>query len=197
MNKYLYYPKNPDPSKVAILRTRTPAIQVQTLPLEGPRILRVSHIWIYNIWFGDVIQYFWDEHLAWQHNSSCVTDFGFQASFMYHSKVLTWNEWHKMRGFIKETSHLAGYHSWGSKAVKPWGFLRWETLKVAVYHSIFSFWLPIWIGVSSYLHDSCHMIYQGAFHRVFFKHLWRLKRIHNNINDSHRFQSRIPYEIDC
>ena len=33
-------PKNPDPSKMAILRTRTPAIQVQTLPLEGPRILR-------------------------------------------------------------------------------------------------------------------------------------------------------------
>ena len=34
-------PKNPDPSKVAILRTQTPAIQVQTPPLEGPRILRV------------------------------------------------------------------------------------------------------------------------------------------------------------
>ena len=33
-------PKNPDPSKMAVLRTRTPAIQVQTLPLEGPRILR-------------------------------------------------------------------------------------------------------------------------------------------------------------
>ena len=31
-------PKNPDPSKVPILRTRTPALQVQTLPLEGPRI---------------------------------------------------------------------------------------------------------------------------------------------------------------
>ena len=28
------HPKNPDPSKVAILRTHTP--QVQTLPLEGP-----------------------------------------------------------------------------------------------------------------------------------------------------------------
>ena len=38
----LYCPKNPDPSKVAILRTRTPSIQVQTLPLEGPRILRVK-----------------------------------------------------------------------------------------------------------------------------------------------------------
>ena len=38
----IIYPKNPDPSKVAILRTRTPAIQVQTLPLEGPRILRVQ-----------------------------------------------------------------------------------------------------------------------------------------------------------
>ena len=36
-----FCPKNPDPSKMAILRTRTPAIQVQTLPLEGPRILRV------------------------------------------------------------------------------------------------------------------------------------------------------------
>ena len=36
----VYHPKNPDPSKVAILRTRTPAIEVQTLPLEGPRILR-------------------------------------------------------------------------------------------------------------------------------------------------------------
>ena len=33
-------PKNPDPSKVASLRTHTPAIEVQTLPLEGPRILR-------------------------------------------------------------------------------------------------------------------------------------------------------------
>ena len=37
-----YHPKNPDPSKMAILRTRTPAIQVQTLPLEGPRILRAG-----------------------------------------------------------------------------------------------------------------------------------------------------------
>ncbi len=35
-----YYPKYPDPSKVPILRTRTPAIQVPTPPLEGPRILR-------------------------------------------------------------------------------------------------------------------------------------------------------------
>ncbi len=32
----IYDPKNPDPSKIAILRTQTPAIQVQTLPLEGP-----------------------------------------------------------------------------------------------------------------------------------------------------------------
>ena len=39
---YFTFPKNPDPSKMAILRTRTPAIQVQTLPLEGPRILRVG-----------------------------------------------------------------------------------------------------------------------------------------------------------
>ena len=39
-------PKNPDPSKVAILRTRTPAIQVQTLPLEGPRILRAIYNWV-------------------------------------------------------------------------------------------------------------------------------------------------------
>ena len=30
-------PKNPDPSKVAILRTQTPAIQVQTPPFEGPK----------------------------------------------------------------------------------------------------------------------------------------------------------------
>ena len=36
----LYSPKYPDPSKVPILRTRTPAIQVPTPPLEGPRILR-------------------------------------------------------------------------------------------------------------------------------------------------------------
>ena len=36
------FPENPDPSKIAILRTWTPAIKVQTLPLEGPRILRVA-----------------------------------------------------------------------------------------------------------------------------------------------------------
>ena len=36
----MHDPKNPDPSKVAILRNRTPAIQVQTPPVEGPRILR-------------------------------------------------------------------------------------------------------------------------------------------------------------
>ena len=29
------HPKNPDPSKVAILRTQTPAIEVQTLPCTG------------------------------------------------------------------------------------------------------------------------------------------------------------------
>ena len=34
----------PDPSKVAVLRTQTPVMQVQTLPLEGPRILRVQTI---------------------------------------------------------------------------------------------------------------------------------------------------------
>ena len=34
------YPKNLDPSKMPMLRTR---MQVQTLPLEGPRILRVEH----------------------------------------------------------------------------------------------------------------------------------------------------------
>ena len=39
LNENSYYPKNPDPSKIAILRTRT-----QTLPLEGPRILRVPVI---------------------------------------------------------------------------------------------------------------------------------------------------------
>ena len=39
---FTYCPKDPiSPSKLAILRTRTPAIQVQTLPLEGPRVLRV------------------------------------------------------------------------------------------------------------------------------------------------------------
>ena len=43
------YPKYPDPSKLAILRTYTedlytPALQFQTLPLEGPMILRV-HEW--------------------------------------------------------------------------------------------------------------------------------------------------------
>ena len=37
-----YYPKYPDPSKGPILRTLTPAIQVQTPRLEGPRILRVG-----------------------------------------------------------------------------------------------------------------------------------------------------------
>ena len=36
-------PKDPDPSKLAILRIRTPAIQVQTPPLEGPRILRAKN----------------------------------------------------------------------------------------------------------------------------------------------------------
>ena len=36
------YPKYPDPSKMPILRTRTPAIQVPTPPLEDPRILRVG-----------------------------------------------------------------------------------------------------------------------------------------------------------
>ena len=39
-------PKYPDPSKVPILRTRTPAIQVPTPPLEGPRILRDLRIFI-------------------------------------------------------------------------------------------------------------------------------------------------------
>ena len=43
MRTIFEYPKNPDPSKIAILRTRTRAIQVQTLPLEGPRILWVRH----------------------------------------------------------------------------------------------------------------------------------------------------------
>ena len=36
----VWNPKYPEPSKVPILRTRTPAIQVPTTPLEGPRILR-------------------------------------------------------------------------------------------------------------------------------------------------------------
>ena len=43
LNVHLFFlvnPKYPDPSKVPILRTRTPAIQVPTPPLEGPRILR-------------------------------------------------------------------------------------------------------------------------------------------------------------
>ena len=35
--RYLEHPKNPDPSKVAIFEDLyTPAILVQTLPLEGP-----------------------------------------------------------------------------------------------------------------------------------------------------------------
>ena len=38
-------PKYPDPSKVPILRTRTPAMQVPTPPLEGPRILREGNFW--------------------------------------------------------------------------------------------------------------------------------------------------------
>ncbi len=42
--KLLFYPKYPDPSKVPILRSRTPAIQVPTPALEGPRILRVAHM---------------------------------------------------------------------------------------------------------------------------------------------------------
>ena len=42
------FPKNSDPSKMAM--TRTPAIKVQTLPLEGPRILRVKGL---GIIFGD------------------------------------------------------------------------------------------------------------------------------------------------
>ena len=29
-------PKNPDPSKLAVCRAPTPAIQAQTLPLQGP-----------------------------------------------------------------------------------------------------------------------------------------------------------------
>ena len=43
-----YCPKNPDPSKVAILRTRAPAIRVQTLPLKDPKILRVEIFPEYN-----------------------------------------------------------------------------------------------------------------------------------------------------
>ena len=50
------YPKDPDPSKRAILRTRTPAIQVQTPPLEGPRILRV----IFFKWVGKNHQVEWN-----------------------------------------------------------------------------------------------------------------------------------------
>ena len=42
--RHIYLPKNPDPSKVAILRTRTPVIQVQTLPFEGARILRATNL---------------------------------------------------------------------------------------------------------------------------------------------------------
>ena len=38
------------PSRVAMLRTLTPTIQVQTLPLEGPRILtRKASIWSVNL----------------------------------------------------------------------------------------------------------------------------------------------------
>ena len=39
---YLTTLRIPTPSRVANFRTRTPAIQIQTLPLEGPRILRVG-----------------------------------------------------------------------------------------------------------------------------------------------------------
>ena len=41
---FWFRPKNPDPSKVPILRSRTPAIQVQTPPMEGPMILRAEEI---------------------------------------------------------------------------------------------------------------------------------------------------------
>ena len=37
---YIYICKNPDASKVSILRTWTPGIQVQTPPLKGPMLLR-------------------------------------------------------------------------------------------------------------------------------------------------------------
>ena len=47
------YPKNPDHSIVAILRTRTPGIQVQTPPLEGPRILRAVKSLL---WMGSTIR---------------------------------------------------------------------------------------------------------------------------------------------
>ncbi len=40
------HPKYPDPSRVLILRTRTPAIQVQTPPLEGPRFLMAHFLFL-------------------------------------------------------------------------------------------------------------------------------------------------------
>ena len=43
--KRMEIPKYPDPSKMPILRTRTPAIQVSTPPLEGPwGSLGIQHI---------------------------------------------------------------------------------------------------------------------------------------------------------
>ena len=37
---FFHNPKYPDPLKLAMFEDPTPAIQVQTLPLEGPMILR-------------------------------------------------------------------------------------------------------------------------------------------------------------
>ena len=42
---YIYICKNPDASKVSILRTWTPGIQVQTPPLKGPVLLRDVEIY--------------------------------------------------------------------------------------------------------------------------------------------------------
>ena len=58
-------PKNPDPSKMAILRTQTPVIQVQTLPLEGPRILREDPF-SWRCCFLSMFQGFhFPQHLSW------------------------------------------------------------------------------------------------------------------------------------
>ena len=72
----ILHPKNPDPSKMANLRTRTPAMQVQTLPLEGPRILRASHFWGASCFFRPAE--------SWQGQSGFGADVGptFSSNFL-------------------------------------------------------------------------------------------------------------------
>ena len=80
-------PKNSDPSTVAILRTRTPAIRVQTLPLEGLRMLWVGYIYIYAL-----IIYFWigSVYLPWDGSlPGCgfpITTRRFRRSLKLHTR---------------------------------------------------------------------------------------------------------------